>query len=96
LIIGRSEKGEALIRSATNAKSIALEDVPLDSLTGIQPYQTARKHFALARWAAVRIAGRPSPRYSFRSMLSLAILAPKKAFVKNFGGTLMRVTSKNG
>lgn len=92
LIITRTEHGKRVLDDALRAGSAEEEALPIGDLPAIQPYQRDRKSFALSRILALIAARRASPKYSIRSMLSLAVRANPMKSARNFAGTLKRIT----
>lgn len=90
LIVARTALGAQLVAGAEAAGR--LETAPFDvaTLAGIQPGQRERRRALLARLAALRLVGRPVPRYHGLQILAAARQNPLARNLKNFLGTLRR------
>lgn len=91
LIVARSTLGAELIAEARAAGRI--ETAPFDpaGLAAIQPGQRERRRALLARLLALRIAGRPVPRYVGLHLAAAARQNPLARNLRNFAGMLRRV-----
>lgn len=63
LIVSRTAAGEALVRAAEAAGRIATRPFAAEDIGAMQPGQLGRRRFALARLLALRLLGRPIPRF---------------------------------
>lgn len=90
LIVARTEKGAALLAAAQAAGQ--LETAPFDvaALAAIQPGQRERRRALLARLLALRVAGKPVPRYVGLHLWAAAGQNPLRRNLKNFAGMLRR------
>jgi coenzyme F420 hydrogenase subunit beta len=90
LILGRTEKGDALIRDAAARRRITLSPFNISSLESIQPGQTGKRRYTLARITALRFLGRPWPRFDGFYLGRNARRAGIWPNLKNFLGILRR------
>ena len=63
LILSRSQVGEALVRAAEAAGRLETRPFRAEAIGPMQPGQLGRRRFALARMTALRLLGRPVPRF---------------------------------
>ena len=77
--IARTERGERLLRDASEAGYVALRPVDPDAVAAIQPLQTDRKLTLAARLIGRRLAGRSVPRYSGYGLVRLQLSAIRRA-----------------
>ncbi|HEX9858223.1 MAG TPA: Coenzyme F420 hydrogenase/dehydrogenase, beta subunit C-terminal domain [Paracoccaceae bacterium] len=91
LIVGRTEKGEALIRAAAADGRLEITRFAAAGLAAIQPGQTGKRRYTLSRLLALRVLGRPAPSYRGFHLLRNAAAAGLWANVRNFLGTARRI-----
>jgi coenzyme F420 hydrogenase subunit beta len=90
LIVARTALGAALLAAARAAGAVETAPFDLASLAAIQPGQRERRRALWARLAALRLAGRPVPRYKGLQIAAAARQNPLARNLKNFLGTLRR------
>ncbi len=90
LIVARTVLGAQLIAAAQAAGQIATAPFVIDQLAAIQPGQRERRRALWARLAALRLAGRPIPRYEGLQIAAAARQNPWTRNLRNFLGTLRR------
>ena len=90
LIVARTPLGEALIAGAKAAGRIETAPFAIDRLAAIQPGQRERRRALWARLAALRLTGRPVPRYEGLQIAAAARQNPLGRNLRNFLGTLRR------
>ncbi len=90
LIVARTEVGVSLLSKAEAEGAISLSPFSVPSLTAIQPGQRNRRRAVLARLAALRLVGKPIPRYHGLDLLAAARQATLKSLLRNLFGTLRR------
>lgn len=90
LILSRSETGEDLVRAAQAAGRIETQPFEMDRLGPIQPGQYNRKRYLVARLAALRLLGRPTPKMAGYTLWAAARKGRLMAHLRNFAGTLKR------
>jgi coenzyme F420 hydrogenase subunit beta len=90
LVVARTDKGEAVIRSATAAGLLALEAFEVADLERMQPGQTCKRRHVLARLAALRMLARPTPVYRGFHLRRNAREAGARSTLRSFFGTLRR------
>lgn len=90
LVMSRTARGEALVRAAEAGGRLALAPFDAAALEAMQPGQTQRRRFALARLLALRLVWRPAPRYRGFHLLRNALRAGLRGNLRNFLGTLRR------
>ena len=94
LIVARTAKGVDLLAQAKAAGVLTLAPFAVPTLAAIQPGQRNRRRALAARLAALRLTGRPVPRYRGLKILAAARQAGPKALLRNFLGTLRRTLSR--
>lgn len=92
LIVSRTETGEALIQETASAGRLALEGFDRKHLVKIQPGQTQKRRYTLSRLLALHLLFRPAPRYQGFHLLWNAKQAGVWANLRNFLGTLRRIS----
>lgn len=90
LIMARTEQGARILAAAQGRGRIRTESFDLPALTGIQPGQRERRRALLARLLALRLAGRPIPRYRGLQILPAARQNTIRKNLRNFAGMLRR------
>ena len=91
LVVARTKLGQRLIAEAKAAGRIETAPFDIAQLAAIQPGQRERRRALLARLLALRLAGRPIPRYEGLKITAAARQNPLRRNLKNFLGTLRRV-----
>jgi coenzyme F420 hydrogenase subunit beta len=89
-VLGRTERGAALLKEAVAAGAIELGPLAASELMAMQPYQVRRKRVLVGRLAALRLLGQRAPRYR-RLRLWRNALRGGRALVRDFAGTGLRV-----
>lgn len=90
LIVVRTAAGADLLNEAERAGVIEVQDFNIDGLQDMQPGQRERKRALAARLAALRLLGRPIPRYRGLKIFAAARQNSFGRLVRNFLGTLRR------
>ncbi len=90
LIVARTQQGAALLDRAARDGAITLGPFDVPQLTAIQPGQRNRRRALAARLAALRLIGKPVPRYRGLRLLAAARQARPGFLLRNFLGTLRR------
>lgn len=90
LIVARTPTGVALLAAAEATGHLATAPFDPAALSAIQPGQRERRRALLARLAALRLAGRPLPRYEGFHLVAAARQNPASRNLKNFLGMLRR------
>mgnify|MGYP005990010415 FL=1 len=90
LIVVRTDAGQRLLDEAIAAGAIAAAPFDAAKLAAIQPGQRERRRALAARLLALRLAGRPAPRYSGLQLVAAARQNPLRRNAKNFLGMLRR------
>ena len=91
LVVARTEKGAALIAAAEAAGTLVLDGFDVADLRGIQKGQLWRRRLLSARLAALRLMGKPVPRYEGLQVRAVARLAGRRERLRNFIGMIKRV-----
>ncbi|MFN3938081.1 MAG: Coenzyme F420 hydrogenase/dehydrogenase, beta subunit C-terminal domain [Gemmobacter sp.] len=94
LIVARNEQGMALLDAAVAAGVLAIERFDPAALAAIQPGQRKRRQAVLARLAALRLSGRPVPRYRGLGLWSAARRGGALNALREFLGMLRRIWRK--
>ena len=95
LIVARSPLGARLIAAAEAAGRIDTRPFDPATLAAIQPGQRERRRALLARLTALRLVGRPVPRYDGLQLWATARQNPLMRNLKNFAGMLRRAVRSN-
>ena len=90
LIVARTQLGADLIAAARAAGRLETAAFDAGTLAAIQPGQRERRRALWARLAALRLVGRPVPRYQGLQIAAAARQNPFSRNLKNFLGTLRR------
>lgn len=90
LIVARTPLGERLLTAATEAGRIETRPFDVADLAAIQPGQRERRRALGARLLALRVAGRPVPRYEGLRIAEAARQNPLARNARNFLGMLRR------
>ncbi|OSZ65375.1 hypothetical protein CAP39_12450 [Sphingomonas sp. IBVSS1] len=90
LVMARTPAGLAVLDAARAAGAVATEAVPVDHIIRMQPHQARRKRQVLSRLWAMRVAGRPVPRYLGLAVTEAARREPLLQQLKSFAGLLRR------
>ncbi len=90
LIVARTPKGAELLAQAEAAGHVNTAAFDPDSLADIQPGQRERRRALLARLWALKLVGRPVPRYKGLQIWAAARQNPLGRNAKNFLGMLRR------
>lgn len=90
LIVARTALGADLIAAAQKAEQLETAHFDIATLAAIQPGQRERRRALLARLTALRLLGRPIPRYRGLHIVAAARQNPLTRNLKNFLGTLRR------
>ena len=94
LVMARTASGQALLDGAIAAGAVATTPLALGEIALMQPSQARRKRQVLSRLAALKLAGRPVPRYRGAQIWSAAKQEPLVAQAKSFAGLLRRIFQK--
>jgi len=91
LILARTGKGRRLLEEAESAGYLQTERFDLGELEVIQPYQKNRRQAIVPRLLALRLLGRPVPRYEGFYLIRNAWDAGLRFFLRQFGGMVRRL-----
>jgi coenzyme F420 hydrogenase subunit beta len=92
LIISRNGAGEGLLQACVAAGYLAMEALPVEEIRKMQPYQENRKQMVLSRVMALKVMGRPAPRYRRLQLLRTAWMGGLVANARNFLGMVKRLS----
>ena len=95
LIVARTSLGARTIADAQAAGRIEMQPFDVATLAAIQPGQRERRRALWARLAALRLAGRPVPRYDGLQIAAAARQNPVGRNLRNFVGMLRRAWRKS-
>ena len=90
LVLSRSDAGESLIATALAAGTIQIDDLAIDEIAKMQPYQVERKRMALGRTIATRIALGQAPKYRRLGLGRAALSAAPINWLRSALGTYRR------
>ena len=91
LVIARTPAGMALLDAARDAGRVETTPLATTEIVRMQPSQARRKRQILSRLAALRIAGRPVPRYRGVGLWAAAMRENPLAQARSFAGLLRRI-----
>jgi coenzyme F420 hydrogenase subunit beta len=90
LVMARTAAGIALLDQARAAGRVVTEPVAVSEIRAMQPSQARRKRQIAARLWAMRVAGRPVPRYAGLAVAEASKLEPMLLKLKSFAGLVRR------
>ncbi len=90
LVMARTRVGAEVMEQAVTGGRLSLQPFDIEGLEGIQPGQTQKRRFTLARMSALRLLLRPVPRYPGFHLARNARRAGLRGLARNFLGTLRR------
>ncbi|WP_261384864.1 Coenzyme F420 hydrogenase/dehydrogenase, beta subunit C-terminal domain [Vannielia litorea] len=90
LVMARTPVGAEVMEQAVTGGRLSLQPFDIDGLESIQPGQTQKRRFTLARTSALRLLLRPVPRYRGFHLARNARRAGLRGLTRNFLGTLRR------
>lgn len=90
LIVARTDLGARILEGAVAAGAVTVRPFDVAGLAAIQPGQRERRRALWARLTALRLAGRPVPRYEGLQIAAAARQNPVLRNLKNFLGMLRR------
>lgn len=91
LIVARTALGRALLAGAESAGAIATRPFDSGGIARMQPGQVFRRSVVLARLLALRLAGRPVPRYRGLRLWAAARHGSPRVILRNFIGMFRRL-----
>lgn len=91
LIVARTALGADIIAAAQAADRLAVDSFDMGELRGIQKGQFWRRRLLSARLKALRLMGKPVPRYEGLHIAAVAKLAGRRERFRNFTGMIRRV-----
>ncbi|MCT2398410.1 Coenzyme F420 hydrogenase/dehydrogenase, beta subunit C-terminal domain [Novosphingobium sp. HK4-1] len=91
LIVTRTDKGEALFRSAVEAGALTASPIPVRDIDLMQPAQARRKRLVVARTMSCRLAGHAVPKMNGLDVKKAAGDASLGEQSRNFFGMLRRI-----
>ncbi|BBO99523.1 Coenzyme F420 hydrogenase/dehydrogenase, beta subunit C-terminal domain [Sulfuriferula nivalis] len=94
LLLSRTDTGETLIADALANNTIQINNLEIDEIAKMQPYQVQRKQVALARTLATRFALGIAPTYRNLSLLRASTSAAPMNFIRNAIGTYRRANGE--
>ncbi|MCR8726845.1 Coenzyme F420 hydrogenase/dehydrogenase, beta subunit C-terminal domain [Frigidibacter sp. ROC022] len=90
LAVGRSVKGDVLLRRAVESGYLELSPFDPAGLSAIQPGQLSKRRFVLSRVLALKLLWKPVPAYRGFHLLRNAMSGGLRGNVRNFLGTVRR------
>ncbi|WP_310498825.1 Coenzyme F420 hydrogenase/dehydrogenase, beta subunit C-terminal domain [Sandarakinorhabdus sp.] len=90
LIMARTAAGDALRLSAEKAGKLSTAPLAVTEIIKMQPHQARRKRQVLSRLWAMRVVGRPVPRFVGVGVADAARLEPLHLQLKSFAGLVRR------
>ena len=98
LIVTRTGAGEAALTAAAEAGALTIETgdeavATAEAITPLQPGQRIRKGLVASRLAALRLMGRPAPRYRGFHLREAARAMGPRDNLRNFLGMIRRIAT---
>ena len=90
LIVARTERGAAILSEAKVTGHLATQPFDQATLSAMQPGQSGRRQALLSRLTALRLLGRPVPRYEGLNLWRAAIMGGLRPNLRGFLGMLKR------
>jgi coenzyme F420 hydrogenase subunit beta len=90
LVMARTEAGMAVLEAARTAGRVAVAPLAVAEIAAMQPSQARRKRQVASRLWAMRVAGRPVPRYAGLAVAEASRLEPVALKLKSFAGLVRR------
>jgi len=90
LVLTRTAAGESLVQEAVRAGAIGANDLPVEEIARMQPYQLNRKRVVLGRWLATRLRRGWAPRYRRLGLVKASLGARPMNWLRNAIGTYRR------
>lgn len=90
LILTRTSAGEAIIREALSTGSICADDLPVEEIAKMQPYQLKRKQMVLSRLVGTFFRHGHAPRFHRLGLVRAAMQASVVDFARSLVGTFRR------
>lgn len=90
LILSRTAVGEALVEAAMRDGAVTAEDLPVEEIARMQPYQVNRKQMVLGRLIATRLRLGSAPVYRRMGLLRASLSANPIAWLRSAWGTYKR------
>jgi coenzyme F420 hydrogenase subunit beta len=94
LLLSRTDTGETLIAQALANHTIQIDDLKIDEIAKMQPYQLQRKQAVLARTIAARFALGIAPTYHNLKLLRASASAKPITLLRNAIGTYRRANGE--
>jgi coenzyme F420 hydrogenase subunit beta len=94
LVLSRTNRGEQFLQRAITNGVVSCQDLAIDQIAKMQPFQAKRKRQVISRLAAMRIAGFKPPRYTGMQLARAALRAGVAENIRGFWGTLRRLPKK--
>lgn len=94
LVIVRTPAGAALTEQAGTAGALVTTPLDIGEIVRMQPAQARRKRQLLSRLAALKLAGRPVPRYRGVQLTAAARQEPLAGHARSFAGLLRRIAQR--
>lgn len=91
LVLGRTQRGEALIADAVAAGFLKTEPLDAREIDRMQPYQLRRARLTLSRLLAMRMFRKPATTYDLKALLRFARKAGAMSNLRSFLGAALRV-----
>jgi len=76
----------------SDAGAVVREDLDIDEIRRMQPYQFDRKRAVLVRVAALVLRGRLHPKFRRLDLIKLSLLSSPVWLLRNFWGTYRRMS----
>jgi coenzyme F420 hydrogenase subunit beta len=90
LIVARTDRGSEILHAAEASDHLATAPFDPATLPSMQPGQTGRRRALLSRLAALRLLGRPMPRYEGLNLWPAALQGGLRSNLRGFLGMLKR------
>jgi coenzyme F420 hydrogenase subunit beta len=90
LLLSRTDTGETLIAQALANHTIQIDDLKIDEIAKMQPYQVDRKRMALGRIIATRLALGQAPLYRRLGLVKASLSSSPTLWLRSALGTFRR------
>lgn len=90
LLLSRTRTGEELVRRTIESGAIEADDLPVDDIAQMQPYQVYRRQVVWGRRLAARLARGSAPAYTNMGLFRAALSARPVSALRDAIGTFRR------
>ncbi|HTO28111.1 MAG TPA: Coenzyme F420 hydrogenase/dehydrogenase, beta subunit C-terminal domain, partial [Devosia sp.] len=91
LIVARTEQGRILVEQMRQRGAITTEQLDVEQIGAMQPYQKERRRAVLARVFGVMLKGRRAPMYRGFGLIRVSLRSSLVWLLRNAWGTFKRI-----